>query len=134
MSLLSNANDSIELVKTALDAKVALATAEEKERLADAKLALADLKLNIAELKEQNEQLSARLRTKNEVVYDDEGRAWVGNQAHCGGCLGSKDKMIVLRYHHADYYTCPACKMNYGDINRPRKSSPVKPDIPITLR
>jgi hypothetical protein len=70
MSILRNANDSVNLVKAALDAKTALVTAEEKEKLADAKLALANLKEIIADLKEDNQSLKSQLQTKNGYVLE----------------------------------------------------------------
>ncbi|MFY9228064.1 MAG: hypothetical protein WAO28_01935 [Candidatus Microsaccharimonas sp.] len=63
-------NDSIELVKTGLEVKIALATAEEKEKLANAKIALADLKSDIADLKEENTELKAMLAKKDSFLTD----------------------------------------------------------------
>ena len=119
-------NDAYESVKNGLEAQIALATAEEKERLADAKLALADLKMYIADLKEENQVLATKLKTKDEVIYDDEGIAWVSGMPHCGGCLGSKDKKVVLRYYNGNLYQCPACQQYYGSQDEPRKGAPLK--------
>jgi len=127
MSLLSKANDSVDLVKSALDAKIALAAAEDKERLADAKLALADLKIYIAELKEENEILTAQIKTKDEVLFDDTGIAWIEDQPYCAGCLGSKNNKIRLKYYRGNAYQCPACTTSYGYSSEPKRPAPQKP-------
>lgn len=124
MSILSKANDSVDLVKAALDAKVALATAEQKELLADAKLALADLKDYIAELKEENRTLKEKVNLKESTTYDDDGIAWIEGQPYCGGCLGSKKNQVRLKYSRGNLYRCPACHMTYGSMSSPRKPAP----------
>jgi hypothetical protein len=102
MSLLGKANDSVDLVKSALDAKIALATAEEKEKLADAKLALADLKEIIAELKDINQKLAESLKVRDDFhlelgVYwktDDKGKG----QPFCPVCY-SQGHIVPLKKH-----------------------------------
>lgn len=124
MSLIGKANESVDLVKNALDAKIALATAEQKELLADAKLALADLKTTIADLTEENRELESKIKLKDEVIYDDDGIAWIKGNPYCGGCLGSKSNQVKLKYHRGNHYSCPACRMSYGSLSSPRKAAP----------
>jgi DNA-binding protein H-NS len=100
MSLLGSANDSVNLVKAALDAKTALATAEEKEKLADAKLALADLKELIAELKENNQLLAQQLKERDDFVLDKSVR-WLKSdsnqdQPFCPVCY-AKGNIVPLQ-------------------------------------
>jgi hypothetical protein len=102
MSLLGKANDSVDLVKAALDAKTALATAEDKEKLADAKLALADLKQLIADQKEQIQSLSEQLKQKNDFFLE-KGVYWKKgddqkDQPFCPVCY-SKGKTVPLQKH-----------------------------------
>lgn len=68
-------NDSVNLVKSALDVKVALATAEDKEKLADAKLALADLKELIADQKIEINELIKKANLEKSLEFID-GEYW----------------------------------------------------------
>lgn len=93
-------NDTIATVKTGLDVQIYLATAEEKEKLADAKLALADLKLEVAELRGENEELKSKLRVKDDfalkkgVIWnvDDEAES----QPYCPACY-AKGRAMPLQ-------------------------------------
>ncbi|HWB38714.1 MAG TPA: hypothetical protein VG604_00545 [Candidatus Saccharimonadales bacterium] len=100
MSLLGKANESVDLVKAALDAKTALATAEEKEKLADAKLALADLKELLASQKDEIQDLKELLKEKKDLVFDM-GVYWKAEdhnrgQPYCPVCY-AKGNLIPLQ-------------------------------------
>lgn len=93
-------NDTIATVKTGLDVQVHLATAEEKERLADAKLALADIKLEVAELKSRINDLEDKLRIKDNFILN-RGVRWsiedeAENQPYCPVCY-SANRIIPLQ-------------------------------------
>lgn len=126
MSLIKKANDSVDLVKSALDAKIALANAEEKERLADAKLALADLKELIADQKDEIHLLKEQIKKKadytlNKSVY------WQSSdkdmeQPFCPACY-SKEKIVPLkktwegRPKEQSIWDCP--EKNCGAVYNP---------------
>lgn len=100
MALLNKASSSVDLVKAALDAKTALATAEDKEKLADAKLALADLKELIADQKEENQKLKDALKKKEEFKQE-KGVYWRSSdenleQPFCPVCF-SKERVVPLQ-------------------------------------
>lgn len=125
MSLLGKANDSVDLVKSALDAKVALATAEEKEKLADAKLALADLKQMIADLKESNQSLEEQIKKKDDFVLE-KSVYWATkdldkDQPYCPACY-SKGSIVPLQKNYdgvdktQSRWSCPIknCDASYN--------------------
>lgn len=111
--MLGKLNDAYQTVKNGLEVEVALATAEQKEKLANAKLALADLKDFMADLKDENRTLKEKLSLKDEVKYDDAGVAWIGTEPYCGGCLGSKGNQVRLMKLNNTHYKCPACSAIY---------------------
>lgn len=125
MSILGKANDSVELVKSALDAKIAIATAEDKEKLADAKLALADLKEMIADLKDENQTLTANLK-KREEFYLELGVYWAKSdgdkeQPYCPVCFvkGREvplQKQWAARPKNQSKWNCPDsnCKSSFN--------------------
>jgi hypothetical protein len=128
MSILGKANESVDRVKAALDAKVALATAEDKDKLADAKLALADLKQLIADQKEEIQALNESLRQKDEFVLT-QGVYWQKSddqkdQPFCPACY-AKGKIIPLQKHwdgrnkNQTPWTCPekSCRAMYNPWN-----------------
>jgi hypothetical protein len=124
--MFSKVNDAYQTVKNALEAEVALATADQKEILANAKLALAEIKDLMADLKEENRSLKEQLEVKGDVIFDDQGRAWIDGEPHCGGCLGSKGQKIRLSYLHGDTYRCPSCQFYFGNSNHTKKLAPQK--------
>jgi len=95
-------NDAYDAVTKALDAKIALATAEQKELLADAKLALADLKTLIADQKDEIQNLGDQLKQRDEFflekhVYWKKGDE-EKDQPFCPACY-SKGKIVPLQKH-----------------------------------
>ncbi|MEO8785148.1 MAG: hypothetical protein ABI221_02425 [Candidatus Saccharimonadales bacterium] len=137
MSLLGSANNSVNLVKAALDAKMAIASADEKEKLADAKLALADLKQLIADLKEKILSLQDSLKIKNEF-RTEQGVQWKTNdsgkvQPFCPVCY-SNDKIVPLQKAYDGErkentrWICPdtTCGANYNpwEYKEPEQSPP----------
>jgi hypothetical protein len=111
-------NDAYETVKNGLSVEIDLATAEQKEKLADAKIGLAELKDLIADLKDENRQLRDQIKLKDSVRFGRSGVAWVGDEPYCGGCLGSKGTQVHLKRHNDSTYDCPTCKAIYMGVNR----------------
>lgn len=109
-------NDAYDSVKNGLEAQIALATAEQKEQLADAKLSLAELKEMIADLKEENISLRESAELLDSVEYDGVGIAWFGTQPFCSGCLGDKGKQVRLAKLNNTTFECPACKHRYYGV------------------
>ena len=137
MSIIGKANDSVDLVKNALDAKVALATAEDKDKLADAKLALADLKQLIADQKDEISELKQQLKQRDEFSLE-KGVYWKKSdtekdQPFCSACY-AKGKTIPLQKHwegrdkKESPWTCPEkdCKALYNpwDYKEPDPDPP----------
>lgn len=113
-------NDTIDLVKTGLDAQIALATAEQKEKLADAKIALADLKTILADLKIANDELRRQEDVRSKVTPHKGCYAWeVGDgkiYAICSNCWEAEGKTISLNNSAAGAPDCPRCK-NWYDVD-----------------
>jgi hypothetical protein len=123
--MLGTINDAYQTVKNGLEVEVALATAGQKEKLADAKLALAELKEYIADLKDENRSLREKQNVKENVVYDEDGKAWIGDEPYCGGCIGAKQSTVRLKHYRNNLYECPSCKTRYGNFKEPQRPAPV---------
>lgn len=116
-------NDAYQTVKNALDVEVALATADQKELLVNAKLALAELKDLTADLKNENRDLKDKVQTQAAMV-PDEGHEWlkiekdkISTRRYCQICYYDRDKTIPLNNpveshakFHAGQRWCPICK------------------------
>mgnify|MGYP001424837235 CR=1 FL=1 len=114
-------NDAIGLVKSGLEVQVSLATAEQKELLADAKNALADIKFELADLKELNASLRDNIKLKEEYLLD-KGVNWKQedtgfDQPYCPVCY-TKGKIVPLqktfdgRNGQETPWHCPDTKCN----------------------
>ncbi len=115
---MSRINDAIDIVKTGLDAQIALATAEQKAQLANAKLALADIKLELADLKDENLKLAQLSKIAKEIEFGKSGAAWYKREPYCSGCYGSSEKLIHLVRVNDSISDCPKCKARYRYVNR----------------
>jgi hypothetical protein len=117
--------EAYDVVTRALDARIALATAEQKDLLADAKLALADLKTLIADQKEVIQHLNERIRQKDEFFLD-KGVYWKKEdkereQPFCSACY-SRGNIVPLqkawngRPKNQSPWNCPEkdCKATYN--------------------
>src|SRR4051812_29084139 len=100
--MFSKVNDAYESVKNGLEAQIALATAEEKSRLADAKIALSELKDLISDLKEENRTLRDRILVKDSLK-PELGHSWLfkendddPSRRYCQICYYDRDKVIPL--------------------------------------
>lgn len=102
-------NDAYDTVKNGLDAQINLATAEQKEQLANAKLALAELKEMMADLKDDNRQLKETISLQEELQYGNSGAAWIDGHPFCAGCLGARQSKVRLSHVGSDHYRCPSC-------------------------
>ncbi|OGL32485.1 hypothetical protein A3E76_00335 [Candidatus Saccharibacteria bacterium RIFCSPHIGHO2_12_FULL_44_22] len=112
-------NDAYESVKNGLEVEVNLATAEQKERLADAKMALADIKIAYADLIEENDSLKRKQNDDKNIHID--GTCYAKNvdgknYAICPKCWEDEGKAIMLNGIGAGSPDCPKCK-NYYDVD-----------------
>ncbi|GEM_PF-4979983 len=112
--MFSKVNDAYQTVKNGLEAEVALATAEEKEKLADAKLALADIKDYLAELKDENRELKDQISKKDSYLLEN-SVYWSSadkdrKQPFCPACF-AEGKISPMepdvRDSHSTVYRCP---------------------------
>jgi hypothetical protein len=112
-------NTAVDAVKNGLDAQIALATAEQKEQLADAKLALAEIKIAFAQLKEENAALKKRNDLANKITSSSKCYSMdIGNgqkRAICTKCWEDDGKAISLN-NLGNGAECPKCK-NWYEIN-----------------
>lgn len=91
MGVIGKLNEAYELVRKGLDVEIALASAEQKEKLVDAKLALSEVKDHIFDLKEENRLLKEKLLQRKKFVlensvYWDEGDN-ERKQPFCSSCM-----------------------------------------------
>jgi len=114
--------EALGVVDRALKASYELASAEQKELLADARNSLADLKTDLADLKEENRELRARISNK-EQIGPDPGHVWLirqndpdSSRRYCQVCYYDRDKIIPLDTPNTDkdyyfgYRYCPVCR------------------------
>jgi len=114
--------DALGIVDRALKASYELATAEQKELLADARNSLADLKTDLADLKEENRELRAKIANKEQMIPDP-GHQWLkmqndpdSSRRYCQVCYYVRDRVMPLNAPeepgewHSGYRFCPACK------------------------
>lgn len=112
-------NHAVDTVRNGLDAQVALATAEQKEQLADAKLALADLKEALANLKEDNfilkrqNDLSDKIKLSGRCYELDMGDG--RSRAICMKCWEDDGKAMSLN-NSSGSPVCTRCK-NFYEVN-----------------
>lgn len=115
-------NDAYESIKNGLEAEIALATAEQKEGLADAKLALADLKEYIADLREENRSLKEKLILKKRYTLEN-SVYWLESdkkreQPYCPACY-AEGKISPMEPDHRNtretVFRCPSDKKHVSN-------------------
>lgn len=102
------------MINKGLDVQFHLATAEQKEQLANSKLALTNYQLYVAELLGENARLRERLKNDQEIVYDEAGAVKLRDELWCAGCYGAKNNLVHLKKAGcSNNYDCPVCKAHY---------------------
>lgn len=117
--MFSKVNDAYQVVKNGLEVEVSLATAEQREQLADAKLALAEMKEQIADLKDENRFLQEKLKHKDDYILEksvfwnkDDGNF---DQPFCPVCYANGSVIPLQKYWEGrdkqqTIWHCPAKK------------------------